>query len=59
VDRGRGLSARLKLTLSYAGFLMLASALMLAAIWVSLLRYIPDGVVYGGLPGSHPTARTP
>jgi two-component system sensor histidine kinase VanS len=36
------LSVRLKLTLSYAGFLMLASALLLAAVWVFLLRYVPD-----------------
>ena len=41
------MSARLKLTLSYAGFLMVAGTLMLAAIWVSVLRYIPDEVVYG------------
>jgi two-component system sensor histidine kinase VanS len=47
VDRAPGLSVRLKLTLSYAGFLMLACALMLAVVWVSLLRYIPDGVTYG------------
>src|SRR5829696_2258027 len=47
VDRGPGLSVRLKLTLSYAGFLMLASALLLGAIWVSILRYIPDEVTYG------------
>jgi two-component system, OmpR family, sensor histidine kinase VanS len=47
VDRAPGLSVRLKLTLSYAGFLMLASALLLAAVWVSLLRYIPDEVTYG------------
>jgi two-component system sensor histidine kinase VanS len=39
------LSARLKLTLSYAGFLMLAGVLMLAAVWVVLLRYIPDGAL--------------
>jgi two-component system sensor histidine kinase VanS len=39
------LSVRLKLTLSYAGFLMLAGTLMLAAVWVVLLRYIPDGVL--------------
>ena len=45
--RAPGLSVRLKLTLSYAGFLMLASALLLAAVWVSLLRYIPDEVTYG------------
>jgi two-component system sensor histidine kinase VanS len=47
VDRAPGLSVRLKLTLSYAGFLMVAGSLMLAAVWVSLLRYIPDGVIYG------------
>ena len=46
VDRAPGLSARLKLTLSYAGFLMLAGVLMLAAVWVVVLRYIPDGVLY-------------
>jgi len=42
VDRAPGLSARLKLTLSYAGFLMLAGALLLAAVWMFLLRYVPD-----------------
>ncbi len=42
VDRAPGLSVRLKLTLSYAGFLMLAGALLLAAVWVFLLRYVPD-----------------
>jgi two-component system, OmpR family, sensor histidine kinase VanS len=47
VDRASGLSVRLKLTLSYAGFLMIASALLLAAVWVSVLRYIPDEVTYG------------
>jgi two-component system sensor histidine kinase VanS len=36
------LSVRLKLTLSYAGFLMLAGALLLAAVWVFLLRYVPN-----------------
>src|SRR3954447_1558906 len=41
VDRSPGLSVRLKLTLSYAGFLMLAGALMLAAVWVFLLRGYP------------------
>jgi two-component system, OmpR family, sensor histidine kinase VanS len=58
------LSVRLKLTLSYAGFLMLASFLMLAAAWLAgrpgqsfdfLLRYVPDGVIsaLGGLvPGN-------
>jgi two-component system sensor histidine kinase VanS len=47
VDRAPGLSVRLKLTLSYAGFLMVAGALLLAAVWVSILRYIPDEVTYG------------
>ena len=54
MDRSPGLSARLKLTLSYAGFLMLAGALMLVAAWLAgsdprsfefLLRYVPDGVI--------------
>ena len=43
VDRAPGLSVRLKLTLSYAGFLMVAGALLLAVVWVFLLRYVPDG----------------
>jgi two-component system, OmpR family, sensor histidine kinase VanS len=42
VDRAPGLSVRLKLTLSYAGFLMLAGALLLAAVWAFLLRYVPE-----------------
>jgi two-component system sensor histidine kinase VanS len=42
VDRAPGLSVRLKLTLSYAGFLMLAGVLLLAAVWLFLLRYVPD-----------------
>jgi two-component system, OmpR family, sensor histidine kinase VanS len=42
LDRARGLSARLKLTLSYAGVIMLAGALLLAVVWVFLLRYVPD-----------------
>src|SRR4051794_11467509 len=45
VDRPAGLSVRLKLTLSYAGFLMLAGALLLAVVWLFLLRYVPDGAV--------------
>ena len=40
--RAPGMSVRLKLTLSYAAFLMLAGALLLAAVWVFLLRYVPD-----------------
>ena len=61
MDRAPGLSVRLKLTLSYAGFLMLAGALMLAAAWVagrpgrSFDSLLPDDVidVLGGLvPGN-------
>src|ERR1700677_2675513 len=43
VDRAPGLSVRLKLTLSYAGFVMVAGALLLGAVWVFLLRYVPRG----------------
>jgi two-component system sensor histidine kinase VanS len=42
------LSVRLKLTLSYAGFLMVAGALLLAVVWVFLLRYVPDHEVLRG-----------
>jgi two-component system, OmpR family, sensor histidine kinase VanS len=42
VNRAPGLSVRLKLALSYAGFLMLAGALLLAAVWAFLLRYVPE-----------------
>jgi two-component system sensor histidine kinase VanS len=54
VGREPGLSVRLKLTLSYAGFLMVAGFLMLAAAWLAgqpgqsfdfLLRYVPDDVI--------------
>jgi two-component system sensor histidine kinase VanS len=63
VNRQPGLSVRLKLTLSYAGFLILTGFLMLAAAWFAsqpgrsfdLLRYVPDAVIsmLGGLvPGN-------
>ena len=58
MDRAPGLSVRLKLTLSYAGFLMVAGAVLLAAVWVCILRYIPDEVT-SARRGSHPTAPTP
>lgn len=38
VDRNPGLSVRLKFTLSYVGFLMVAGVVLLAAVWVFLLR---------------------
>ncbi len=46
MDRAPGLSVRLKLTLSYAGFLMFAGALMLAAVGIFYLRGLPDGAIY-------------
>ena len=65
MDRAPGLSARLKLTLSYAGFVMVAGALLLA-LWVVLLRYFSHApmIMYtrsgiGGafVPGRSPTQR--
>jgi two-component system, OmpR family, sensor histidine kinase VanS len=50
MDREPGLSVLLKLTLSYAGFLMLAGALLLGSVWVFLLRNVPRGetvIVHG------------
>ena len=41
MDRPPGLSVRLKLTLSYAGFLVLAGFLLIAAVRVFLLRDVP------------------
>jgi two-component system sensor histidine kinase VanS len=54
VNRAPGLSVRLKLTLSYAGFLMLAGALLLAVVWVFLLRYVPDRAIPLGPAGFIP-----
>ncbi|HEV7750889.1 MAG TPA: HAMP domain-containing sensor histidine kinase [Baekduia sp.] len=51
------MSVRLKLTLSYAGFLMVAGVLLLAVVWVFLLRYVPDGPVLVG-PGPFTPTRT-
>ncbi|MCF2533570.1 sensor histidine kinase [Yinghuangia soli] len=42
MPRRPGASVRLKFTLSYAGFIVLAGLLLLAAVWVFLLRYVPD-----------------
>ncbi|MEU8122692.1 HAMP domain-containing sensor histidine kinase [Spirillospora sp. NPDC049024] len=42
VGRRPGLSARLKLTLSYAGFLLLGGGLLLAVFWVFVLRWMRD-----------------
>jgi two-component system sensor histidine kinase VanS len=51
VAREPGWSVRLKLTLSYAGFLMIAGALLLVVVWVFLLRYVPD-VIANPMPTS-------
>jgi two-component system sensor histidine kinase VanS len=44
VDRAPGLSVRLKLTLSYAGFLVLAGALLLA-LWLFLQQFFPHAPI--------------
>ena len=49
MDRAPGLSVRLKLTLSYAGFLMVAGVVLLAAGWVFLTRVTHPGLIF--LPG--------
>src|SRR5215469_14765891 len=62
VDRAPGLSVRLKLTLSYAGFLVLAGALLLA-LWVVLMRYFPHAAIISatrsGIGGSFVPGRSP
>ena len=63
MGRQPGLSVRLKLTLSYAGFLMVTGFLMLAAAWFAgqpgrsfdFVQYVPEGLIriLGGLvPGN-------
>jgi two-component system sensor histidine kinase VanS len=54
VAREPGLSVRFKLTLSYAGFLMVAGGLLLAVVWLYLLRYVPPEAIQtidGFVPG--------
>jgi two-component system sensor histidine kinase VanS len=46
VDRAPGLSVRLKLTLSYAGFLMVAGAVLLTVGYFSLSRGPHPGVIF-------------
>ncbi len=55
MDRRPGLSVRLKLTLSYAAFLMLAGAVLLGAVWLFLLRYVPESAfISSPVPGPFP-----
>ena len=49
MNRVRGASVRLKFTLSYAGVIVLAGGLLLAVVWVFLLRYVPADT--NNLPG--------
>ena len=54
MNRAPGLSVRLRLTLSYAGFLMVAGVLLLAVVWLFLLRYVPADAIEtpaGFIPG--------
>jgi two-component system sensor histidine kinase VanS len=46
MDRAPGWSVRLKLTLSYAGFLMLAGAVLLVVGYFSLSRGVHPGVIF-------------
>src|SRR5207247_2833834 len=46
MDRAPALSVRLKLTLSYAAFLMLAGVVLLAAGYFSLSRGVHPGVIF-------------
>ena len=55
MDRAPGLSVRLKLTLSYAAFLFVAGGLLMATVWVFLLRYVPTESGFG--PGFSPNRR--
>jgi two-component system sensor histidine kinase VanS len=41
-------SARLKLTLSYAGLVLVAGVLLLGVVWVFLLRYVPENISASG-----------
>ncbi|BBH18459.1 two-component sensor histidine kinase [Nocardioides baekrokdamisoli] len=49
MTRSWGLSARLKLTLSYAGFLMVAGAILLLAAWEFLIHARHNGLIF--IPG--------
>lgn len=42
MSRWRGRSTRLKLTLSYAGIVLVTGAVLLTVVWLFLLRYVPD-----------------
>ncbi|MDR0504240.1 MAG: HAMP domain-containing histidine kinase [Bifidobacteriaceae bacterium] len=52
--RAPGWSVRLKLTLSYTGFLLLAGGLLLAVVWLFLLRYVPPDALATQISGFRP-----
>ena len=55
MDRAPGLSARLKLTLSYAAVIVLVGASLLAVVWLFLLRYVPAyALISTPVPGPFP-----
>ncbi len=62
MDRPAGLSVRLKLTLSYAAFLMLAGALLLA-LWLILERFLSHAPIVertrSGIGGAFAPGRSP
>lgn len=45
MSRSEGISARAKLALSYAACVVLTGGVLLAIVWVYLLRYVPDGYI--------------
>jgi two-component system sensor histidine kinase VanS len=46
VPRPRGVSVRLRLALSYAAVVVVTGSLLLAVVWLFLLRYVPQRVDY-------------
>ncbi|MFG3340874.1 sensor histidine kinase [Glycomyces sp. NPDC048151] len=50
MDRRPGPSVRLKLTVSYAALLLIVGVLVLAVIWLFLLRYVPREAITLGEP---------
>ncbi|GAA1964139.1 sensor histidine kinase [Kitasatospora viridis] len=59
MHRRPGLSTRLKLAISYAGFLLVAGTILLAVVWAFLLRYVPDSPqgLLGVAPNRHVLVR--
>ncbi len=54
-DRAAGLSVRVKLTLSYAGLIVLVGTSLLAVVWLFLLRYVPaSALISTPVPGPFP-----